>query len=86
MNRLLLIPVTISVLVVSTPMWAQSSGGASNAQHSDSIVQMHNEVRAANAAYKKRVQAADKVRNEEVAKARSERDKAIAAAHSGAPQ
>ncbi|MFM0514090.1 hypothetical protein [Paraburkholderia sp. RL17-373-BIF-A] len=69
----------------TTPVWAQSASapGAQTAESTDSIVQMRNEIRAANAAYHARLKAANKVRDQAVAKARAERSKAVGAAQSG---
>jgi hypothetical protein len=69
----------------TTPAWAQNASAptAQTAQSTDSLVQMRNEIRAANSAYNARVKAANHVRDQAVAKARAERDKAIEAARSG---
>lgn len=75
----------ILAAVGTTPVWAQgtAASGAQATESTDSIVQMRSEIRAANAAYRARVRAADRVRKQEVAKAWAERSKAVEAARSG---
>ncbi|SDI34296.1 hypothetical protein [Paraburkholderia phenazinium] len=69
----------------TTPAWAQgtAASGAQATESTDSIVQMRSEIRAANAAYRAKVHAADRIRDQRVARARAERDKAVEAARSG---
>jgi hypothetical protein len=70
--------------VGTTPVWAQSTAapGAPTTGSTDSIVQMRSDIRAANATYRAKVHVADRVRDQAVAKAKAERDKAVAAAQS----
>jgi hypothetical protein len=71
--------------VGTTPVWAQgtAASGAQAMEPTDSIVQMRSEIRAANATYRANVHAIDRRRDQEIAKARSERNKAVEAARSG---
>ena len=62
---------------------APAAPPAQATQSNDEIVKMHNEIRAANRVYDKRVAAAKKVYDEKVKAAKAERDKAISAARSG---
>jgi len=85
MKRSFLVLSMALAVVSTTPAWAQdtAASGTRATQSTDSIVQMRSEIRAANAAYRAKVHAADRIRNQMVARARAERDKAVEAAQSG---
>ncbi|CAE6753775.1 hypothetical protein R70006_03156 [Paraburkholderia domus] len=83
MKHIPLIVVTLASLLTYSPAWSQNASDTTAQPSSDAIVQMHDQIRAANQVYDKRVAAAKKVYNEKVARARAERDKAISAARAG---
>jgi hypothetical protein len=71
--------------VGTTPAWAQgtAASGAQATESTDSMVRMRSEIRAANATYRAKVRAIDRRRDQEIAKARSEQNKAVEAARLG---
>jgi hypothetical protein len=79
MKRIFRVVATSLSLLAVSPAWSQNASDVS-AQPSDAIVQMHNEIRAADRIYDKKVAAAKKIYKQKVAQARAERDKAISAA------
>ena len=83
MKRFILVVSMLSATVGMAPVLAQTTASPPSTESSDSIVQMRSQIRAANSAYKAKVHAADKVRDQHVSKARAERDKAIDAARTG---
>ncbi len=70
--------------------WAQNASepaaSAASSGNTDEIVKMHQQVRAANREYDKKVAAAKKVYDAHKAAAAKARDQAIAAAHNGTSQ
>jgi hypothetical protein len=80
--------------VVAGSAWSQTASDAAAEPSNDPFVQQRNTIQAANQTYKERVavaqkefdrkeEAASKVLDEKVAKARAERNKAVAAAKGG---
>jgi hypothetical protein len=80
----------LSATAIASTGWAQNAsepmGKAAASGSTDEIVKMHEQVRAANREYDRKVAAAKKVYDAHKAAAAKVRDEAIAAAHSGTSQ
>lgn len=83
MRKVIAVLLVTSAAFASTT-WAQNASGPAAGGSSDEIVKMHEQVRAANQAYDKKVAAAKKTYDAQKAAAAKTRDQAIAAARQGA--
>jgi hypothetical protein len=86
MKKIMMAALLGSLSIASTS-WAQSaSDAAAQGGNNDVIVQMHQQIAAANRVYDKKVAAARKVYDQKKADAAKERDAAVAAARNGTSQ